>query len=165
MEVEKGPAGAGGGAMEDGGTTQRATSILLKFLSDGRPPGVYFGATCNNIAGLPPEWVRAGRWDCAPFFIDLPGPQEQVPILEYYKAKYNVEGTPKSMLGWSGAEIESVCRIASMMGRRVDEAERYIVPVSKTMEKEISALRKWAVGKTTPANTEFIIDNKRAIKF
>lgn len=151
-EIEKALAGAGGG-QNDGGTTQRSMAQLLKFLSDSRPAGVYVVATCNNISNMPPEWVRAERWDCAPFFIDLPQTEEQEDILKYYQSVYKVKGSPKSMDGWSGAEIKSACRIAKMMGQNVSDVDSFIVPVSKTMKNEIEGLRKWADGKTIPAST------------
>lgn len=163
-ELEKAIGGSNSGT-QDGGTTVRTNAILLKFLSDGRPPGVKVYATCNNISNLPPAWVRAERWDCAPFFVDLPNEDERLDILAYYQEMYKVKGTPKSMEGWSGAEIKSCCRIANMMSKTVEQAERYVVPVSKTMANEIDALRKWAAGKTIPASTEMPKDRfKRSRK-
>lgn len=152
-EIEKALAGMGKYGANDGGTTQRSMAQLLKFLSDGRPKGIYVVATCNNISSMPPEWVRAERWDCAPFFIDLPCPEEQDMILAYYQKQYNVKGVPRNMDGWSGAEIKSACRIAHMMGKSVEDVERFIIPVSKTMEEDISLLRKWSENKTIPAST------------
>ena len=140
-EIEK---AIGGGGDRDGGTSSRATAQILKFLSDNRPPGVRVFATCNNIRRMPPEWVRAERWDCAPFFVDLPNEQEQEAILAYYQDFYKVKGRPSNMKGWSGAEIKSACRIAVMMGKSIEQVERYIIPVSMTMADEIADLRKWA---------------------
>ncbi len=152
-EIEKALAGVGNSQSGDGGTTKRSMAQLLKFLSDTRPEGVYVVATCNNIAQLPPEWVRAERWDCAPFFIDLPNKNEQEEILKHYKEVFDVKGRPSNMKGWSGAETKSACRIAAMMERKIHEVENFIVPVSSTMKNEIDGLRKWAIGKTIPAST------------
>lgn len=157
-EIEKGLAGMskqGSASTGDGGVTERAMSVLLKFLSDARPEGVIILATCNNIEKLPSAWVRAERWDCAPFYIGLPEEEDQEAILKFYKKKYNVEGKPSSMLGWSGAEIHSVCRIAAMMEKDISHSEKFIIPVSKTMESEISYLEKWAKGKCNPASMKF----------
>jgi SpoVK/Ycf46/Vps4 family AAA+-type ATPase len=150
-EIEKGLSGVSG-SNTDGGTTKRSMAQFLKFLSDERPEGIYVIATCNNISALPPEWVRAERWDCAPFFIDLPNKEERKEILSFYQKEFSVKGQPKSMEGWSGAEIKSACRIAAMMKTSIDKVEKFVVPVSKTMEQEITQLRKWAVGKTLPAS-------------
>lgn len=168
-EIEKGLAGtkASGpaGDMNVGHeTTQRAMAQWLKFMND-RPDGIYIVATCNNIQGLPPEYVRAERWDTAPFFVDLPNMMEQIEILGYYKDFYKVEGDVEDMIGWSGAEIKACCRIAHIMGTSVDKASEFIVPISKTMEKEIDYLIKWAKGKTIPASEVNVNgDSERAVE-
>jgi AAA+ superfamily predicted ATPase len=155
-EIDKALAGIGGGDNGNGTTSDsvsaRAMGQFLKFMQN-RPEGVYVFATCNNV-NMPPEWIRAERWDCAPFFVDLPQVEEQEAILAYYQKVFGVKGKPTSMEGWSGAEIKSACRIAAMMGRPVNEVERFVIPVSKTMGKQIDTLRNWAEGKTIPASTK-----------
>ena len=163
-EIEKGLAGVGNSQTGDGGTTKRSMAQFLKFLSDSRPEGVYVIATCNNISSLPPEWVRAERWDSAPFFVDLPSEMEANAILEHYKNVYNVKGNPRNMKGWSGAEIKSVCRIAAMMETEIEGTERFIIPVSKTMKDEIEGLRKWAEDKTIPSSIKDLKIVKRNIE-
>lgn len=153
MEIEKGLAGTQGGKGVNAGheETQRAMAPILKFFND-RPPGVRIAATCNNIEGIPPEYIRVERWDTAPIFVDLPNEEEKSAILEYYKKHYQVEGDPGKMEGWSGAEIKSVCRLASIMKTSIDRSEKFIIPISKTMDKEIAHLRSWAKGRTIPAS-------------
>ena len=164
-EIEKGLSGVGGQS-GDGGATKRSMGQFLKFLSDGRPQGVYVIATCNNIQSLPPEWVRAERWDSAPFFIDLPGEPERQAILDYYLSKFGVQVGKnfgvKQMEGWSGAEIKSVCRIAQMYGRTCAEVKQFVIPVSQTMGAEIKQLREWADGKTIPASVK--VPKAKAVK-
>jgi len=152
-EIEKGLAGTRGGT-NDGGTTVRTMGQFLKFLSD-RPEGIYVVATCNDIQAIPPEYLRAERWDTAPFFVDLPTEEERESILNYYKKVFEVEGDIQAhdTEGWSGAEIKSLCRIAAMMGKRLEDTKDFIVPISKTMEGPINELRRWAVGKTLMANS------------
>lgn len=150
-EIEK--AVPGKGATNDT-TGTRSFGQLLKFLSDGRPPGCFVIATCNDISKLPPEWVRSGRFDVI-FFADLPSDEEKKEIFSYYSSKYNVDDrgfNVNKMKGWTGAEIESVCRIASVIGKTVKEAAGYVVPIVDTMRDEIEYLRKWAKGRTIPAN-------------
>ena len=77
-----------GGGANDGGTTMRSNAQFLKFLSDDRPEGIYVIATCNNIESLPPEFIRAERYDCAPIFVDLPSKPEQMAILKHYQKDY-----------------------------------------------------------------------------
>ena len=162
-EIEKGLAGVGGGTSGGSEVTKRSMSQFLKFLSDDRPEGVYVIATCNNISSLPPEWVRAERWDCAPFFVDLPKEETRNSILDYYKKNYNVKGKIKSTEGWSGAELKAVCRVAEMMEVKIDDAEEFVIPVSKTMAEEIEALRKWSKNRTINAETFEAKTNDRAI--
>ena len=153
-EIEKGLAGARGGS-SDGGTTQRTTAIWLKFMSD-RPDGIYVVATCNDISSIPPEYLRAERWDTAPFFIDLPNDTELTAILKHYKNVYDVDGklSAKELKGWSGAEVKALCRIATMMKTSIDDARQFVVPISTTMKEEIERLRKWSKGRTLQASAD-----------
>lgn len=172
-EIEKGLAGASSkGSGGDGGATKQSMGQFLKFLSDGRPEGVYVIATCNNISALDPEWVRAERWDCAPFFIDLPNLEERGSIFRYYfNEVYDLPDKAwgdfdlnKDTEGWSGAELKAVCRIAKMHGVTIDKAAEYVVPVSLTMKDEIAGLRKWAENKTIPATIKLEkVSGKRSI--
>lgn len=156
-ELEKGLAGSKKGAT--GGTDDRSAAQLLKFLSDDRPDGCYVAATSNDIFSLPPEWVRAERWDCAPFYIGLPGPTERDAIFDYYLNYYDVaagtlSSSDKDMKGWSGAEIRSVCRIAKMMSTTCGETKRFIIPVSVTMKEDIEQLEQMCKNRTIPASTD-----------
>ena len=168
-EAEKGLSGVGssrGGT--DGGTSDRSFGQLLKFLSDERPKGIYVLMTCNNIQGMPPEWLRAGRFDFAPIFIDLPTVPEQQAILDHYKKKFSVEGTPRNMEGWSGAEIEACCKSGFMMGRPLEEVEQFIIPISKTMGERIDALRRWAKDNTISASASvkpIVVSRERNVDF
>ena len=171
-EIEKGLAGLskgtnGNASGGDGGLTEKAFAPLLKFLSDDRPEGVYFIATCNNIDKMPPEWVRAERWDTAPFYLGLPGSKLQEEILSFYRKEFNVEGRPTNMEGWSGAEIKACCRLAAMMETDVNEAERFVLPISKTMKEDIDRLNKWAKDRAIPADmpvTGKITKEERALQ-
>jgi AAA+ superfamily predicted ATPase len=168
-EIEKGLAGANGSGNNDGGTTKRAMAQFLKLLSDDRPEGMYVMATCNGIQNLAPEWVRPGRWDCAPFFIDLPNTQEQNAIFQHYLDLYDVElGKIFNTKDWSGAEIEQVCKNAAMLGVTCDKASAFIKPVSLTMKEDIDGLRKWADTRTIKGSeAEEIVENmnKRKIDY
>jgi SpoVK/Ycf46/Vps4 family AAA+-type ATPase len=160
-EIEKGLPNRTKGIGVQDQTGQRSASQFLKFLSDDRPAGCYVIATCNDISSLPPEWVRAERWDCAPFFIDLPNADEREDIFTYYLNVYDVKpgkltAADDCMEGWSGAEIKTVCRLAALHKTNCDKVSRYVIPVSKTMGESIDSLRAWAKDKTIPASTKFI---------
>jgi AAA+ superfamily predicted ATPase len=172
-EIEKGLAGTSGhghGGANDGGTTDRSNAQFLKFLSDARPKGIYFVASCNDIEKLPAAYVRAERWDTAPLFVDLPNQTEQEAILAHYQTMYGITDRPKSMTSWTGAEIKTWCKLAKKKiscGKPASQADDLIVPVAKTMEREISSLRTWKEGKTVPASRSMVpvaVDSKKTRK-
>lgn len=136
-------------------TGTRSFSQLLKFLSDNRPDGCYVIATCNDISKLPPEWIRSERFDVI-FFIDLPNKDEKKAIYKQYLEKYNVKKNGfdiDSMHDWTGAEIKTACRLASIMNKSVKKANNFVVPIAKTMQEDIEYLRNWAKDKTIAASS------------
>lgn len=84
--------------------------------------------------------------------MDLPTPEERNIILNMYKKQFGAKGEAPSIEGWTGAEIKSVCRIAAMMKVSLQEAAKYIVPLSKSMGDKISELRQWAKDRCIPAS-------------
>ena len=157
-EIEKGLSGVASSHLTDGGTGARVGQQFLVFMND-RPSGNAFViASCNDISKLPPEYLRAERWD-AIFFSDLPSLEERKIIWkiwgDYYKVDYKkipiVNGEPMD-LGWTGAEIKTCCRIAKALSCSIEEAGKYIIPVSRSRASEIERLREWAKDKTIPAS-------------
>jgi len=163
-EIEKGLAGTNGaGSTKDGGTTERSNAQFLKFLSDARPKGIYVVASCNDIEKLPAAYVRAERWDTAPIFVDLPNKQEQLAILKHYQKTYNISEQPYDMKEWTGAEIKAWCKLAAKkksLGKPVEDADDLIVPIARTMNKEIDYLRQWKEGRTIPASKKVEVVKK-----
>jgi AAA+ superfamily predicted ATPase len=151
-EFEKQFAGASSDGTLDSGTTRRATGRWLDFLQK-RPEGVYIVGTANSFEGVPGEYLRPGRWDTSPFFIDLPTEAVCNNILEYYCKKTGIEinGDKPNMDQFSGAEIEAMVHIADMRGMSLKEASECILPQAKTMSERIEALRAWAKDRTIPA--------------
>lgn len=150
-EIEKAIPGK---AASNDTTGTRSFSQLLKFLSDSRPQGCFVIATCNDIAKLPPEWVRSERFDVI-FFADLPSADEKTSIYNHYAKRFSVKqdgfGVEK-MTDWTGAEIKTACRLAKVMDTSVEEASSFVVPIAKTMKDDIDFLRKWAKGRSIPAS-------------
>ena len=151
-EIEKGLSGIKSSGSTDGGTGSRVFGTFLNWLQDHKSR-VFVVATCNDIQAMPPEFLRAERWD-AIFFVDLPTAEERKVIFEIYQKQYNVTGTPPDMEGWSGAEIKSLCRIAAMMETPLEQAASYIMPLSVSMSEKIQGLRAWARTRTIPASVE-----------
>lgn len=151
-EIDKGLSGANSSHQSDGGVGSRIFGTFLSWLNDHQSR-VFVVATTNNIAHLPPEFLRAERWD-AIFFVDLPTPEEREAILKIHAAEYGIElSNIPDLSAWSGAEIRSLCRIAAMTKSTLAEAARYVVPLSRSMGEKLTELREWAKSRTLPASS------------
>ncbi len=53
---------------------------------------------------------------------------------------------------WTGAEIESCCRLASLLDVPLVQAAQNVVPVAVTAGDKIEGLRQWASGRCLSAN-------------
>lgn len=157
----------GSSSERDGGTAKRVFGHLLTWLSD-KTEQVFVVCTANDVSGLPPELLRAGRFD-AIFWMDLPATAEREEIAKIVasrfkrdKAAIDYHAVAQASDKYSGAEIEtafiSAMYKAFNVGSDVSttlwvEAIGSMVPLSTTMEKEIKALREWAATKAIPAST------------
>lgn len=161
-EIEKSFSGVKSSGQTDGGTTASMFGHFLVWLQETRSP-ILVMATANNISDLPPEFLRAGRFD-ALFFVDIPSSEERCRIIEIMNNRYNTEipaEYEKKLTGWTGAEIEQLAKDSLFDG--LDHALDNIVPLSKTMKEEISALRDWAKTRARKANVSDD-ENQRKIR-
>ncbi len=149
-EIEKALGGNGG--ENDGGVSRRLFGTLLTWLND-HTSDVFFVATANNVAALPPEFSRAERFDGI-FMLDSPGLEERRRIWAMYRKAFDI--APSDPIpadeGWTGAEIKSACRLAALLGTTLAEASRNVVPVTITAAEQITALRRWAHNRVLDAN-------------
>jgi SpoVK/Ycf46/Vps4 family AAA+-type ATPase len=163
-EMEKALSGATGDGTLDSGVTRRATGRFLRFMSE-KSPGIYLITTCNSFRGLPPEFLRCGRFDSSPWFIDLPNEGEKELILDYYVKKYGIEVKIKPKMDqWTGAEIESCARIAKMTGFPFEDAAQFIVPQAIAMKDEIDIVRDWAKANAIKANSQEALEKVRKLR-
>ena len=163
-EIEKAFAGVESGAAEGAGA-KRAFGQFITWLQEKTHP-VFVVATANDVAHLPPELLRKGRFDEI-FFVDLPNVHEREAIFQIHLKRRNRD--PGVFDCWtladasdkfSGAEIEQVV-IAAMFAafsegrefepRDVLAALRETVPLAVTMDRRIKGLREWARDRTRPA--------------
>lgn len=151
-ELEKGIGGIASSNKTDGGTGSRVFGTFLTWLNDHKSR-VFVIATTNDISQLPPEFLRAERWDGV-FFVDLPTDDEQDQILKIHAKSFEIDlkQPAVNLSGWSGAEIRSLCRISKMMGVSLVDASRFIIPLSKSMAGNINALKDWAKNRAIPAS-------------
>ena len=150
-EVEKAFAGSKSSGETDSGTTASMFGHFLTWMQE-TTASVLVMATANNIATLPPEFLRAGRFD-ALFFVDIPTSGEQTEIIKIMNRKYGSslpEDGSLALSGFTGAEIEQLAKDSLFDG--VEAAAQAIVPLSKTMREELNALRDWAKARARAAN-------------
>jgi ATP-dependent 26S proteasome regulatory subunit len=104
-EVEKGMAGATGGG-SDGGVSQDALGAILTWMQERTGDG-YVVFTANDVASLPPELMRKGRFDEV-FWVDLPTTPERAAIVAATLPKYpKADGTPRTAEGL-GIDLDAV---------------------------------------------------------
>jgi hypothetical protein len=163
-ELEKSFAGSKSSGETDAGTTSNMLSHFLTWLSETRSP-ILVMATANDISKLPPELLRAGRFD-AIFFVDLPVTSERREILSIMNKRYMADIPAEladKLVGFTGAEIEQLVKDSLFDG--LDEALNAIVPLSKCMKEEVTSLREWAKTRARIANTpEEVPDQRRPRK-
>ncbi len=135
---------------ESEGRMRTALSVV-SAISGNRP---FFVATCNAISVLPPELRR--RFTVGTMFFDLPTAEERKAIWAIYGVKYkltNQQEIPTSD-GWTGAEIRQCADMADRLGVTLQEAARFVVPVSVSARETISRLRQEASGRYLSASTD-----------
>ena len=151
-EIEKALAGATSSGQTDSGVTARVFGSLLTWLND-HESDVFFVATCNDASKLPPEFARAERFDGV-FFVDLPGEKQREDIWGIYTRHYGLDAKQARPddANWTGAEIKSCCRLASLLDVPLVQAAQNVVPVAVTAGDKIEALRQWASGRCLSAD-------------
>ena len=166
-ELEKVFAGSGpDSASADAGVSSRLLASFLTWMQD-RKAAVLVAATCNNVAVLPPELIRKGRFDDL-FFVDLPNQAERRQIFSIQLARrkrnaaeFDLERVAAAAKGYSGAEIDAAVQgalYAAYSEKRLlstqllMDALAQTVPLSTTRAEEISALRDWARTRAVPAS-------------
>lgn len=165
-ELEKGLAGVASSHLSDAGTTARVFGSFLTWMQEKTAP-VFVVATANDISILPPETLRKGRFDEI-FFIDLPSFSERQEIFSIHIRRrgrnpqdFDLEQLAALSEAFSGAEIENVVISALYDAFELDrdltqadlvEAARQTVPLARTMEAQIKALRQWARTHARPAS-------------
>ncbi len=150
----------------DGGTSRRVLGSLLTWMAERKAP-VFVVATANQIADLPPELIRKGRFDEI-FFVDLPDAPVRQDIfrIHLHRRRQDPADFDLAMLasitdGFTGAEIEQavVAALYSAQAEQVVMDESHLraevaatVPLSVTMSESLTALRSWCQQRAVPAN-------------
>ncbi|MDX1953541.1 MAG: AAA family ATPase, partial [Verrucomicrobiota bacterium] len=165
-EIDKAFAGSGGSGNSDAGTSARVLGSLLTWLSEKTSP-VFVVATANDISHLPPELLRKGRFDEI-FFVDLPADEEREEIFRIHLerrrrevSQFDLPSLARQSEGYSGAEIEEAIITGlydafhenrELTTEDILHALQRTVPLSRTMDTQINALRAWAEGRARNAS-------------
>lgn len=160
-EVEKGIGGVESSNATDGGVTNRVFGTMLTWMQDKLAP-VFMVCTANNIAGLPPEFMRAGRFDEI-FFIDLPNEDQRAEVIEKLLSRkkrdasqFDIDQIVSATHNYTPVEIEkgidNALFVAYSEGKRVVTTEDVVnetkkfFPLYNSRREEIDAMREWALG-------------------
>ncbi len=165
-EIDKGLGGLQGSGKGDSGTSQRVFGTLVTWMQENKAP-VFVVATANNIAILPPEVLRKGRFDEI-FFVDLPDEATRERILAIHlkrlkrePASFDLRTLSELTEGFSGAELEAAV-IDGLFRALADSREletgdivaaiEATFPLSRTMRDQIDRIREWARGRARPSS-------------
>jgi len=163
-EIEMGIAGYHEG---ETGSNTRIFSTFLTWMQEHRSD-VFVAATANRINLLPAEILRKGRFDQV-FFVDLPNEEERKEILAIHLARNDMDAAKYDLIllasatrNWNGAEIEQAVKSARITGHAqgVEVSQNDLlssfsktIPLSRTMEEQLKAIRSWARTRALPATT------------
>ena len=142
----------------DSGTSMRVFGAILTWMQEKTAP-CFVVATANDIASLPPELLRKGRFDEI-FFLDLPTQVERREIFSVHLRKrgripadFDLEKLSEYTAGYVGSEIEQAIIDAMYIGfndqRRefttadILAAVKRQVPLSISQRETIGGLRNW----------------------
>jgi len=152
-ELEKAFAGIGGGHE----VTVRLFGQFLTWMQE-KDNAVFIVATANDISGLPPEFMRKGRFDEI-FFVELPNEAERRNILQLHLSKrnklsdINLDELASATEGYSGGDLEAVVKEsieqAFINGRKalttadIKSVIKDTKSISDTLGKKLEKLREF----------------------
>ena len=167
-ELEKAFAGVGAGSL-DSGVMDRIFGTFLTWMNDKTAP-VFVVAAANKIEGLPPEFLRKGRFDEV-WFVGLPTYEERVAILKNHCKKCSIQASDAVLMrvateteGYSGAELGAITAemqkhlFINLSDEALESDElvplvadmptfvqlaKATVPLSKSRKADIDAMTKW----------------------
>ncbi len=185
-EIEKAISGVASSGRTDGGTTSRVLSTFLTWMQE-KTSSVFVVATANDHQSIPPEFLRAGRFDEI-FFVDLPHPDEREDIFKVLLrlrgidfTDFNIPLLAQRSENYSGAELEKGIDNAMLQGfldgKRpivTDDIVKSIASFKTLYEmrkNDFEELREWADSQCVKANEKYVqivsrgLDSSRELDF
>lgn len=174
-EMDKALGGMVGGEQQDSGVSSRVFGKLLTWQAD-RSNVAFLVGTLNRADKLPPELLRAGRFDRV-YFVDLPNAAEREEILTIHLRKRGLDlaqlfnpteiaGLLAETEGFVGAELEQGVKDALRRGAFLSNGEsirpslpimlqalRDIIPVSRSSKKSTTEIQVYFDGKARPVSS------------
>jgi AAA+ superfamily predicted ATPase len=134
----------------EGGKILRGNERIVEAISDKK---IWLIATANSLRGLPPELISRFQ-SGGIYFFDIPTDEEKQGILKLKIKAYGLEPDQElpDVTGWSGRDINNCAYKAQYLGCALAEAGEHIVPLMKSHDKDIDALRQSAHGKFLSAS-------------
>lgn len=159
----------------DSGVTKRVFGQLLTWLSS-KKDRTFVIMTLNRTAGIPPEFLRAGRFDRV-FYTDLPNEAEREAIIKIHLRKRGVDPASLDLSpeDWQslvtatdrfvGSELEQLvteARYISWQKRRTGnptfdelmEAKAGVIPLATLDQENISDIRSFCSERATPVSRQ-----------
>lgn len=160
-EIEKGLGGVQSSNQTDGGVTSRIFGTMLTWMQEKDCP-VFVICTANNIMAIPPEFMRAGRFDEI-FFLDLPDADQREDVIGRLLLKkkrnpddFDIKAIVQASENFSPAELEKAINnalfVAFSEGGRDLQTEDILAeagrfqPLYNSRKEEIEGMRTWALG-------------------
>lgn len=177
-EIEKAIGGVKSSNSTDSGVTARVFGMLLTWMQEKTLP-VFVICTANNVYDIPPEFMRAGRFDEI-FFVDLPSYDQRIEVTEclLLRKKQNPDNFALNEIAgysqdYSPAEIEKAINnalfVAFSDNKRslstndiISEIGKF-PPLYSTRKEEIDKMRTWAIGENGKGGRA-VLANKPCVK-
>ena len=158
----------------DSGVTRRVFGTILTWLAENKGR-TFTIMTLNRTDGLPPELLRAGRFD-ALFYTDLPSDAERQQIMDIHLRIRGVEPDSldldkadwkevvKATQGFVGSEIEEVVRESRYLAleennngiptfEQIVQAAGSIVPMTQRDPEGMDKIREFCKDRAKPVTT------------
>lgn len=177
-EVEKGIGGVESSNATDGGVTSRVFGTMLTWMQDKISP-VFVVCTANNITGIPPEFMRAGRFDEI-FFIDLPDEDQRAEVIHKLlqrknrdPSQFDIDAVVLASERYTPVEIEkgidNALFVAYAENKRdvttadiVSEIKKFY-PLYNSRREDIDAMREWALGESGAGGRAILANSPKVV--
>jgi hypothetical protein len=118
---------------------------------------VFALATSNGLDNLPLGLRRRFESIAPTYFFDIPSGNEKKQIWDIQRKRYGLaEQALPDDLGWTGAEIRNCCAKADTLRVSLQQASKWVIPVTVSDSQRIHEMRVNATGKYLSASVDGI---------